>query len=192
MDRLTFAFWFLVASLLGATAFYSVGVYRQQSANQSREAKLENGDLVQLAKVIDGDTIVVNKGSEGSVTIRLLGIKALPSKHGKDETSVFGRASEEALKRIMGDQPMRVLLNNPPRDRHGRTLATLYAGGQDVGLDLISQGHALVFSVYPFPSMSLYLQAQNEARAKHLGLWSDAEVSGRAEALMREWAKQGG
>lgn len=192
MDRLTFAFWFLVAALLGATAFYTVGVARQQNANQTREVKLENGDLVLLAKVIDGDTIVVNKGSEGSVTVRLLGIKALPSKHGKDETAVFGRASEEALKRIIGNRPLRVLLNNPPRDRHGRTLATLYAEDQDIALALVAQGHALVYSVYPFPSMPLYLQEQNQARAKHLGLWGDAEVSSKAEALIREWAKQGG
>ena len=191
MDRVTLVFWSLVAGLLGAAAFYSVGVYHHQNANQQREAKLESGDVVQLEKIIDGDTVVVAKEGQGNVTVRLLGIKSLESKHGKDETALYGRAAEEALKRIVGDRPLRALVNIPPRDRHGRTLATLYAGDQDVGLGLVAQGHAMVYSVYPFASMPLYLQEQNQARTKHLGLWGDPEVSAKAEALIREWTRKG-
>lgn len=191
MDRITSSFWALIIGLIGATAFYSVGAYRYQSANQQREAKLETGDTVSLAKVIDGDTVVLAKEGQGNVTVRLLGIKTLESKHGKDEMATYGRAAEEALKRIVAEKPLRVLLNNPPRDRHGRTLATLYAGELDVGLELVAQGHALVYSVFPFSSMPLYLQEQKQARAKHLGLWADPDVSARAEAWFREWEKRG-
>ena len=46
--------------------------------------------------------------------------------------------------RLLADgQALRVLLNNPPRDRHGRTLANLYVGDDDLGLTLVSRGHAL-------------------------------------------------
>jgi endonuclease YncB( thermonuclease family) len=86
---------------------------------------------------------------------------------------------------------LRVLLNTPPRDRHGRTIATLYAGEQDIGMALISEGHALVYSVYPFASMPVYLQAQVQARSKSLGLWGNPDVSTKAEALINEWARQG-
>lgn len=191
MDRITLAFWTLVLALCGATAFFTIGIYGQQANQQQREAKLESGDEVQLVKVIDGDTLVVNKEGQGNATVRLLGIKTLESKHGKDEVAVYGRAAEDALKRVVGDKPLRVLLNTPPRDRHGRTIATLYAGDQDIGLGLVGEGHALVYSVYPFASMPVYLQAQTLARTKNLGLWGNADVSAKAEAMINEWARKG-
>ena len=191
MDRITLAFWSLVLGLCCATTFFVTGIYAQQATPQQRETKLESGDLVQLVKVIDGDTVVVSKEGQANATVRLLGIKTLESKHGKDEVAVYGRAAEEALRRLVGDKPLRVLLNTPPRDRHGRIIATLYAGDQDIGIGLISQGHALVYSVYPFASMPVYLQAQTAARANNLGLWGDPEVAAKAEAMINEWARLG-
>ncbi|MES2941712.1 MAG: thermonuclease family protein [Pseudomonadota bacterium] len=191
MDRITLAFWSLVLGLCAATVFFVTGIYGQQANQQQRDAKLDSGDLVQLVKVVDGDTVVVSKEGQGNATVRLLGIKTLESKHGKDEVAVYGRAAEDALKRLVGDKPLRVLLNTPPRDRHGRTIATLYAGDQDLGLGLISEGHALVYSVYPFASMPVYLQAQTLARAKSLGLWGNPDVSNKAEAMVSSWARQG-
>lgn len=191
MDRITFAFWSLVIGLCSATVFFLTGIYGQQAIQQQREAKLESGDLVELVKVIDGDTVIVSKEGQGSTTVRLLGIKTLESKIGKDDVAVYGRAAEEALKRLVGDKPLRILLNTPPRDRHGRTIATLYAGEQDIGIGLIGQGHALVYSVYPFAAMPLYLQAQGIARSKTLGLWGDPQVSIKAEAMINEWARRG-
>jgi micrococcal nuclease len=191
MDRITLAFWSLVLGLCCATTFYVTGIYAQQATQQQREAKLESGDLVQLFKVVDGDTVVVSKDGQGAATVRLLGIKTLESKHGKDEVAVYGRAAEDALRRLVGDRPLRVLLNTPPRDRHGRTIATLYAGERDIGMALISEGHALVYSVYPFASMPVYLQAQVQARSRGLGLWGNSDVSTKAEALINEWARQG-
>ncbi len=189
MDRITMAFWALVLSLLAAATFFGVGTWRQQTTQQQRDAKLDSGDVVQLSKVIDGDTLVVQKEGQGAATVRLLGVKSFESKHGKDSAALYGRAAEEALQRLVADKPVRVLVNNPPRDRHGRTLATLYVGDQDVGLALVAQGHALVYSVYPFASMPLYLQQQQQARAANLGLWADSEVSARAEGMIRDWAR---
>ena len=191
MDRITLAFWSLVLGLCGFTAFYVTGIYEQQATQQQREAKLDSGGLVQLVKVIDGDTVVVGKEGQGNATVRLLGIKTLESKHGKDEVAVYGRAAEDALRRLVGDKPLRVLLNTPARDRHGRTIATLYAGDQDIGIGLISEGHALVYSVYPFASMPVYLQAQVTARSKSLGLWGNPDVSAKAEAMVNAWTRQG-
>lgn len=191
MDRITLFFWTLIACLLTAAGFFSVGTWRFYSANQQREAKLETGDSATLARILDGDTLVLAKAGQGQTTVRLLGIKTLESKHGKDEMATYGRAAEEAIRRIVGDKPLRILVNQPPRDRHGRTLATLYAGELDVGLELVSQGHALVYAAYPFASMPLYLQEQKSARARHLGLWADPEISARAEAWFREWEKRG-
>lgn len=189
MDRATLGFWLLVAVLLGASLFYGSEVATLRAAQQPRDVALVSGDVVSALQVLDGDTLVVAKEGAGQATVRLLGIKAFEAKVAKDETAPHGRAAEEALRRASSGQPLRVLLNNPPRDRHGRTLATLYAGGDDLALGLVTRGHALVYTVYPFAQMPAYLQAQAAARQQRLGLWADPAVTERADGLMREWAR---
>jgi endonuclease YncB( thermonuclease family) len=189
MERSTLAFWSLVALLLTGSAFYGFEAWRWQAAAQPRDAQLASGDLVTLKTVLDGDTIVVAKDGDGLATVRLLGVKAFESKAAKDELAVHGRTAEEALRRLAADQPLRVLLNNPPKDRHGRTLASLYAGSDDLGLALVARGQALVYTVYPFAQLQAYLQAQAQARTQHLGLWADPAAVDRADSLIRDWAR---
>lgn len=188
MDRATALFWLVLATLLGGSAFYAVEVARQQAEAGPRDAVLASGDVVQLVQVIDGDTLRVRK-DDGGATVRLLGIKAFDAKAAKDDTAVHGRAAEEGLRVLAEGQALRVLLNNPPRDRHGRTLANLYVGDDDLGLALVSRGHALVYTVYPFAQLQAYRQAQAAARAARLGLWADPAAVERADALAREWAR---
>lgn len=189
VERTTGIFWGLVAVLLGASVFYGTQVWLATAGQQARDAALASGDVVQLASVIDGDTLVVAKEGQGRATVRLLGIKSFESKHAKDDVAQHGRAAEEALRRLATDQPLRVLLNNPPKDRSGRTLATLYRDVDDLALQLVAAGQVLVYTVYPFPGMQSYLQAQNAARQQRLGLWADPAAVERAEGLIREWSK---
>ena len=190
MDRTTLAFWSVIVVLCSASAFYGASVVQQRRGLHKAQGKLENGDLVRLVTVIDGDTVVVEKVGLDNVTIRILGIKAFESKIEHDVVAAFGRAAEEALKRIGEAGPLRVLLNTPPKDDRGRTLATLYSDGQDLALQLVSEGLVLVYTVYPFPAMTLYLNAQEQARTANRGLWADKDTRARAEGLAREWQRQ--
>jgi endonuclease YncB( thermonuclease family) len=176
--------------LCSASAFYGASVVQQRRGLHKAAGKLENGDLVRLVTVIDGDTVVVEKAGLDNVTVRILGIKAFESKIEHDVVAAFGRAAEEALRRIGEGGALRVLLNNPPKDDRGRTLATLFSGDQDLGLRVVSEGLVLVYTVYPFPAMTLYLNAQEQARAANRGLWADNDARARAEGLMREWQRQ--
>lgn len=208
MERATTWFWLLVALLLGASAYYAGAVWRMRLADKPKDVQLASGDVVRLHHVVDGDTVVVVKldgdtaapatagpaalaapADAARVTVRLLGIKAFDSKAGKDEAALHGRSAEEALRRLAGEQPLRVLLNSPPKDRSGRTLASLYAGGEDLGLALVARGHVLVYTVYPFPNMAGYLSAQRQAREQRLGLWADPLAVELADALARQWAR---
>lgn len=202
MERATTWFWLLVALLFGASAYYAGAVWRMRLADKPRDVQLASGDVVRLHHVVDGDTVVVARldgdgaasapaspADAARVTVRLLGIKAFDSKAGKDEAALHGRSAEEALRRLAGEQPLRVLLNSPPKDRSGRTLASLYAGGEDLGLALVARGHVLVYTVYPFPNMAGYLSAQRQAREQRLGLWADPLAVELADALARQWAR---
>lgn len=190
MDRVTFIFWGVIGILFSASLFFGLNAETQKRTIRHAGGNLENGDVVRLEKIIDGDTVTVSKENSPPATIRILGIRAFDAKVEKDAASVFGREAVEELSRLMTNRPVRILLNTPPKDAQGRFLATLYVNDRDLGLELVKRGLVLVYSVYPFPSMPIYLQEQELAKAKRRGLWADREVKSRAVNLIRSWQEQ--
>ncbi|MEZ4370433.1 MAG: thermonuclease family protein [Polyangiaceae bacterium] len=189
MDRGTRSFWLLVVALLAASVGFGFGAEGRRRQVQTSEASLATGDVVGLSEVVDGDSLVVEKAGQ-LVAVRLIGIKAFDPKNDPGEASRFGRQAVSELTRLLQDKPIRVLLHDPPTDAHGRTLAELFVDDQDVALDMVKRGLVLVYTVYPFGSMSMYLQEQAKAKADRVGLWSDPSMARRAELLSREWSRQ--
>jgi endonuclease YncB( thermonuclease family) len=190
VDRGAWIFWTLIAGLVGASIFFVLGVERQRREVRSSEAKLESGEVVSLSEVVDGDTLVVSTASGSRVSVRLLGVKAFDTKLEKDVTATYGQAAVDALRRRLENKPVRVLLHTPPKDKYGRVIATLFVEERDVGLELVKEGFALAYTVYPFPTMQFYLREQELARADRRGLWSNPDAVLRADALAAEWRKQ--
>ena len=75
-------------------------------------------------------------------------------------------------------------------DKAGRLLAYLKANDVDVGQALVEQGHALVYTRYPFSREEAYLGVEAVARTRGEGLWSNPKASIRAEALKATWEAQ--
>jgi endonuclease YncB( thermonuclease family) len=190
MHRNAILFWIVVGLLFSASLFYGMNAAKQRRLIHHSGGTLVSGDIVRLDRIIDGDTIMVAKEGDAPATVRILGIKALESKVAKDPAAPFGKASIAELERRMSGRPVRVMLNSPPKDSRGRFLATLYVNDKDIGMELVREGLALVYSVYPFPAMSIYLHEQELARAGKKGLWGDPEVKRRAIALIEEWQGQ--
>jgi micrococcal nuclease len=186
-DLQTLLFWGCVTLLLGASVFYGLSVEKIRRGTIKSEGKIDSGGIVRLVGVIDGDTVTVAEEGRNPAALRILGIKALDASIEKDVVASFGQAAIDTLQRLMADRPVRVLLHSTPKDRYGRYIATLYVDDQDIGLRLIKEGLAVVYTVYPFPAMSLYLQEQELARAGRRGLWANSEVSSRALALINAW-----
>lgn len=191
MERTTLVFWVVLACLLGTSAFYGFSAEQRRSKVQKTSGVVSSGDLVQLVDVLDGDSLLVSKAGAEPVGLRLVGIKAFDAKVEKDVMTPFAQAGVELLKRELAQKPLRVSLSaSASQDKYGRYLVTIYADDQDIALQLIRQGLALVYPVYPFPSLSFYLQEQELAHAKRRGFWSNQKASERAMAQMREWRTQ--
>jgi len=190
VERSTAFFWGIFTILLAASAFFGFNVEKQRRIIHKSAGTLQSGDLVNLVTVVDGDTIVVGKEGSENITVRILGIKAFESKVEHDIVAAYGRASEDAIRRIAGDKPFRVMLHTTPKDDRDRTLATLFTGDQDLGLLLVQQGYVLVYTVYPFPAMPMYLLEQEKARSARRGFWENTAIAARADALMQEWQRQ--
>ena len=189
MEAGTRFFWLLIAALLGAATFFGLNAESRRRAVQRSETTLESGAVVRLQRVVDGDTLLVDADGQ-TVVVRLLGIKSFPVQPERDPVARFGKAAVDDLRRLAENQPLRVLLHNPPKDRHGRTLAELFVGQSDVGLELVKRGHALVYTVYPFPSMPLYQEEQEEARADRRGLWADEHAVRQADLMIAQGGRE--
>lgn len=189
MDRGTRAFWTVVIVLASASGYFGVRAESVRRSVQRANAALQTGDLVTFSKALDGDTALLQNAAGDAVTVRLIGIKSFDSTLAGDPTSAHGREAIAEVQRALEGKPIRVMLATPPKDGHGRTLATLFVDDQDVGLSLVREGRVMVFTQYPFPAMHEYLVEQDKARAARKGIWADPVASDRARALAAQWRK---
>ncbi len=189
MERGTRFFWGLIALLLGASVFFGLNAESRRRAVQGTAQQLESGELVTAGQVIDGDALVVTRENGDHVSVRLIGVKAF-SREAKDPTAIWGKLAQDGLSRLVAGKPVRVLVGTPPADKHGRALCEVFVDDINVAQALVSEGLLLVYTVYPFPAMSLYLEEQAAARAARKGLWEDAKVAERADRLARGWARR--
>ena len=125
------------------------------------------------AKVIDGDTIKINKKK-----IRLFGIDA-PEKNQickKIYLNFFifsfqknykcGEKSTLALLKKIKDKKIKCILEDN-RDRYGRFIGTCHVGNQDINRWLVKNGYALAYKKYS----KKYLLDEQYAKENKLGLW---------------------
>lgn len=136
-----------------------------------RDAEL----VCEVRQVYDGDTI--SAGCEqGRLKVRLFGIDA--PEMGQ---APWGDRSRLMLRRLLPETGVRLKVRDI--DRYGRVVAQLYHAEQDLGLDLVRQGGAVVYTSYN--KSSRYRSAQAEAKGARRGVWSEAG----AQQTPWEWRK---
>jgi endonuclease YncB( thermonuclease family) len=172
LQRLLGTFIFLLALLVGGMG-HAIG----------KEA------LHAVKKVIDGDTVILDSGEH----VRLVGIQAPEIARDDSSGQPYGPEATETLKKLIGNQKIRLEMAEEPRDRHGRILAYLYpqngnGEGEMLQIGMLKAGAAML---YTFPANTVHVEAfrkaENNARASQKGLWQLASY----KALTAENADQG-
>ncbi|MCU0807135.1 MAG: thermonuclease family protein [Candidatus Contendobacter sp.] len=115
-----------------------------------------------VKSVFDGDTLAASC-PEGEVRVRMFGIDA--PEMGQEP---WGDRSKEALRGLLPRRDW-VRLRVMDRDRYDRTVAQVFAGERDVGLEMVRQGQARVYEQYN--DSPAYQQAEAEARRARRGIW---------------------
>src|SRR3972149_7462309 len=129
-----------------------------------------------VAKVIDGDTIVLENGK----TLRYIGIDTPEVSQG---TECFADESTEKNKELVLGKEVRLEKDVSETDRYGRLLRYVYVDppSQDttvrqgifVNENLVYEGYATAATYPPDVAYSdLFRQAEKDAREKNRGLWS--------------------
>ena len=121
--------------------------------------------------IADGDTVTVLDSSNIQFKIRLMGIDA------PEKKQAFGNKSKESLSALVFNKQVTVEYNK--KDKYGRTVGKILVDGVDANLEQIKAGMAWHYKKYQNEQApddrSLYVQAEEKARAGKLGLWIDTE-----------------
>ena len=115
-----------------------------------------------VTKVYDGDTVWVTDTNKVRYKIRLDRIDA------PEAQQEYGKESTIALKRMIEGRKVRV--DTHGSDRYGRVLGIIYVGTNDINLAMVRYGNAWHYSYHD--KTPAYIEAEKEARAKKVGLWS--------------------
>lgn len=134
-------------------------------------SSVPSGDDVTVARVVDGDTIVVT----GDVTVRLIGVDTPETRHPQLGVQCYGHeATAFTAELLPPGTPVRLVYDVERTDRYGRTLAYVYrlADGTFVNGELVRQGVAQVATVPPnVRHAEDFLRWQRAARERQAGLW---------------------
>ena len=115
-----------------------------------------------VVSVHDGDTITIRTTETSK--IRLYGIDAPELKQ------PHGQAAKHALSEMTFGKSVHITPMS--KDRYGRIVAKVEAGGVDVNRVMVEQGNAWWYVQYAKYDMPL-ANAQSRAQAEKLGLWAD-------------------
>lgn len=126
--------------------------------------------LHQVAKVLDGDTVVLKGGER----VRLLGINApeIESRHRDGETG--GIVAKEWLQEKLQGRKVYLEYDQQKQDHYKRLLAHLYLpNGEHLNLMLVEKGLAVVNLLPPnLRHADAMVRAQQRAERQKLGIWS--------------------
>ena len=130
-----------------------------------------------VKKVADGDTVtaVTNEGTK--LKVRLYGIDAPETAKVNRRTGAvskpgqpFGEEAYRVLEhKVLGKRVKVVIMDV---DRYSRLVGIIHLDNRDINREMVSEGYAWAYREYLHgPYASEYINAENEARAKKLGLW---------------------
>ena len=124
-----------------------------------------------IVHVSDGDTVILDNGNR----VRLVGINAPEMASEARDADPYAVQARDELKTMVLNHSVHVVLGPEPRDRYGRTLASLYLeSGVDVQRAMLERGLAVAVAVPPnVDHVESYLAAETGARIRGDGLWQD-------------------
>jgi len=156
----------------------SEGSIEQVGAHEPTPASAQAGELYQVTRVVDGDTIEVRINNETKV-VRYIGINTPETVHPSKPVECFGREASDKNKALVAGKRVRLIQDVSDTDRYGRLLRYVYVGEVFVNEELVRQGYANASTYPPDVAMSeRFRQAEEEARLNQRGLWGSA-CSGR-------------
>ena len=131
-------------------------------------------------KVSDGDTINVRDSLGTLVKVRLYGIDAPETGKANKNTGQVSKPGQPYGEEAFQALQMKILRRSVKVDilavdLYKRSVGIVYLNGKNINLEMVAEGHAWAYRQYLHrPHASEYLQAEEEARGKRLGIWQQS------------------
>jgi endonuclease YncB( thermonuclease family) len=123
--------------------------------------------------VYDGDTVLLVTREDSRLKVRLYGIDAPETTKPDSPGQPFGEIAQRTLMyKIMGRQVSAEVMDI---DQYHRTVVVIRYAGRDINREMVAEGLAWAYRQYlQGPYASEYIGVEDLARARHKGLWRDA------------------
>lgn len=120
-----------------------------------------------VERVIDGDTFVLTDGRR----VRMLGIDTPELRY----REYYAEEASDRLRELIDGR--KVVLQSDiisaDTDRYGRILRYVLYQDRDINLQLIEEGYARAYVKYKIERLPDYIEAEDRARKKGLGVWQE-------------------
>ena len=142
--------------------------------------------MVEITKVIDGDTMDVRFRDGSTDRVRLLGVDA-PETNANNKPNeyeditdlkcltIWGDKSDDYAKKVLDGKEVNLVFDDEAGKRgyYGRLLAYIEIDGYDFNESLISRGYDRVYDEGSSSRKTRYLSMQNKVILQGIGLWGD-------------------
>lgn len=127
-----------------------------------------------VLQIKDGDTVVVSPVEGGAFfTCRLYGIDTPETPKRGKPGQPYGEEAARELKKLVLGQTVEVTLTG--QKTYKREVCLLRKEGTDINLEMVRRGYAWAYRQYlKRPYASEYIDAENKARSRKLGLWEQS------------------
>ena len=140
-------------------------------------AETSLSEVVQLERVVDGDTVWVTTADGQSEKVRILGID---TPEVSPAAECWASEATAALSQELTAEGITIELVTDPmaddRDQYGRLLRYVEVDEIDVGLQLVERGHAYLYrDADQLTRTDAYQDARQTAQDEQAGLWGTCD-----------------
>lgn len=157
-------------------ASVSVELAEEHNDTDKNATSTDDETLYDVVKVVDGDTITVNINGSNE-TIRLIGIDTPETVHPSKPVECFGIEASNKAKELLSDKSVFLEADSTQgeRGKYGRLLRYVFLeDGTDFNDLMVREGYAYEYTYnLPYKYQEQFKQAEQEAKLKKRGLWSD-------------------
>ncbi len=130
------------------------------------------GKLAFCKDIADGDTLFV-RIKKRNVTVRLIGIDTPEIKGKYTNEEYFGKEASKYTQNLVKRKKIRLEFDRKKWDKYRRLLAYVYLpDGRMLNKLLIRNGYARVYKFFKYKKKKEFMQLEQTAKVKCLGLWS--------------------
>jgi micrococcal nuclease len=125
-----------------------------------------------VVRVVDGDTIQVRLDGGRTERVRYIGIDTPETVKPDTPVQCFAKKASHFNSALVDGRDVVLRTDAEQRDRYGRLLAYVYAGGRFINRELVARGYARTLTIPPnVAHANEFARLAHDARDAGIGLW---------------------